>query len=226
MAHIFDDDSPRAATMNDRERGRLLGILHEICLDRGNSDLREFAMTQAALALHATWEQVADASGVSQDAARDRYGALRRRFAPPGAPAVFGPFVSVPPVPRDEPETIPAIFVPIRDNCPGMTPSRIADLQRMLNDMVAVMFGDVVEGKFITLPPGAKVVLPSHPGREWIRVPPEMTGPNYERIVTARREWGQVWPGLECLLSSFGGVNEDAQATIVLRLARPAEDSR
>ena len=83
MAHILDDDSPRAATMNDRERGRLLGILHEICLDRGNSDLREFAMTQAALALHATWEQVADASGVSQDAARDRYGALRRRFAPP-----------------------------------------------------------------------------------------------------------------------------------------------
>ena len=64
----------------------------------------------------------------------------------------------------DEPAiTVPAIFVPLRD-VPGMTPSRMADLQRMLNDMPAVMFGDVVDGKFIVLPVGAKI-LPAHPGR-------------------------------------------------------------
>lgn len=222
MAHILDDDSPRAATMNDRERGRLLGILHEICLDRGNSDLREFAMTQAALALHATWEQVADASGVSQDAARDRYGALRRRFAPPGAPAVFGPFVSVPPVPRDEPETVPAIFVPIRGNCPGMTPRRPDDLQRMLNDMVAVMFGDVVDGKFVTLPPGAKI-LPAHPGREWIRLPSILADGGHQ-ITRAGRGWVQAWPGLECCVSSFGCAKEHAHTIISFRLT-PADGS-
>ena len=138
-------------------------------------------------------------------------------------PVPFSAFACAGPPPPNKP-SVPAIFVPLRD-VPGMTPSRMADLQRMLNDMPAVMFGDVVDGKFIVLPVGAKI-LPAHPGREWIKVPPEMTDPHYERIVTARREWGQVWPGLECLLSSFGGVNEDAQATIVLRLARPAEDSR
>ena len=221
MAHILDDDSPRAATMNDRERGRLLGILHEICLDRGNSDLREFAMTQAALALHATWEQVADASGVSQDAARDRYGALRRRFAPPGAPAVFGPFVSVPPVPRDEPETVPAIFVPIRDNCPGMTPSRIADLQRMLNDMVAVMFGDVVEGKFITLPPGAKVVLPSHPGREWVKVPDVIAGGGHQ-YTRISKEWTEAWPGFQC---RYGGSDSGPDFALINFRLTPADGS-
>jgi hypothetical protein len=110
VAHILDDDFPRSAAMNDRERGRLLGVLHEICLDRANSDLREFAMTQAALALRATWEQVADAFGVSQDEARDRYAALRRRFGPlepePVAMTTAGPvpfshirgFVKVPDV--------------------------------------------------------------------------------------------------------------------------------
>ena len=128
------------------------------------------------------------------------------------------------PPPRGEPPAVPAIFVPTRD-VPGATPSRLADLQHVLN-AATIQFDGMVDGKFVPLPPGAKVVLPSHPGREWIRIPPVMADPHYERIVTARREWGQVWPGLECLLSSFGGVNEDAQATIVLRLARPAEDSR
>jgi hypothetical protein len=114
MAYILDDDPPRAATMNDRERGRLLGILHEIGLDRASSDLREFALTQAALALRATWEQVADASGVSQPQAQERYEALRKRFTPPeqvayttqgpvpAYPLNLPPACPVPPTPADE----------------------------------------------------------------------------------------------------------------------------
>lgn len=202
MAYILDDDPPRAATMNDRERGRLLGILHEIGLDRASSDLREFAMTQAALALRATWEQVADASRVSQQEARERYEVLRERFAPPAFP------LNLPPggmlgaaLNAGEPGSAPAIFVPTCD-VPGVSPSRLADLQHVLN-AATIPFDGLVDGRFVPLPPGAKV-LPAHPGRGWIKTPDEMTDPRYNRIIRATEEWAEAIPGLQCRLSSPG----------------------
>ena len=123
------------------------------------------------------------------------------------------------PVPLDEPVT-PAIFVPLRDFSLPIVPAPVRSVQDALNE-AARATGNIVDGKFVVLPQGAKI-LPAHPGRGWMRLPDEMTSPHYNRIVQAGREWGQVWPGLECRLGSFGGVNDDAYATISLRLT-PAE---
>jgi hypothetical protein len=198
VAHIVDDDSPRAVTMNERERDRLLRILHEMSLDQAAQDRREFAMTQAALALSATWEQVADAFGVSQDEARDRYAALCRRFGPePAYPLNLPPGG---PVPLDGPAT-PAIFVPLR-NVAGATPKRIRELQDML-DLAVSMSGNLVDGKFAVLPAGAKI-LPAHPGREWVNVG-LMAEPGNTRVFVATEEWGDVVPGLQCRLRATIG---------------------
>jgi hypothetical protein len=63
-----------------------------------------------------------------------------------------GTFTPVQPVPADEPaEVIPAIYVPLRDDA-DVTPSRMADIAHMLTHVAP----DVIAGKFIVLPPGAK----------------------------------------------------------------------
>jgi hypothetical protein len=98
--------------------------------------------------------------------------------------------------------TAPAIFVPIRD-VPGATPTRMREVQEALNH-AARATGDLVEGKFVTLPPGAEVV-PAHPGREWIRViPPMLAGSGCTRIMRATDEWADVVPGLQCRLRCIG----------------------
>lgn len=51
-----------------------------------------------------------------------------------------------------------------------------------------------------------------------VALPTEMAQPDYVRIFKARRDWEDVWPGLQCCLSSFGGGNETAWASVRFRL--------
>ena len=71
------------ATMNDRERERLLADLKALQGERSSIDHREYAFIQAARALGATWDRIADALSLnSPQAAQQRYQALGRRIGP------------------------------------------------------------------------------------------------------------------------------------------------
>jgi hypothetical protein len=93
-----------------------------------------------------------------------------------------------------------AIFVPLRDTGLTLAPAQVRSVQDALNE-AARMTGNLVDGKFVTLPPGTKI-LPAHPGREWIKIPAEMANPGSYRHARISREWTEVWPGMEC---RYGG---------------------
>ena len=121
-------------------------------------------------------------------------------------------------VPPNKPAT-PAIFVPVRD-VPGATPGRLADLQHVLN-AAAIPFDGMVDGKFIPLPPGAKVVLPSHPGREWVKVPDVIAGGGHQ-YTRISKEWTEAWPGFQC---RYGGSDSGPDFALINFRLTPADGS-
>ena len=123
------------------------------------------------------------------------------------------------PPPRGEPPAVPAIFVPTRD-VPGATPGRLADLQHVLN-AAAIPFDGMVDGKFIPLPPGAKVVLPSHPGREWVKVPDVIAGGGHQ-YTRISKEWTEAWPGFQC---RYGGSDSGPDFALINFRLTPADGS-
>ena len=77
MAHILPDQprpEPAAGLPG------ILGALRQTGPERVSLDRREFAFIQAASALGATWDQIADALGHHYPSRR--YDELRERFAP------------------------------------------------------------------------------------------------------------------------------------------------
>ena len=141
-----------------------------------------------------------------------------RHCPAPTFPEPSGPFSRTGSVSLEIPVT-PAIFVPTRD-VPGATPSRLADLQHVLN-AATIPFDGMVDGKFYPLPPGSKI-LPAHPGPGWIRVPDEMTGPHYSRIVRVTTEWTEAWKGLQVRWN--GAWEGEPAASIELRLTPAGND--
>lgn len=116
-------------------------------------------------------------------------------------------------------QATPAIFVPVRD-VPGATPGRLADLQHVLN-AAAIPFDGMVDGKFIPLPPGAKVVLPSHPGREWVKVPDVIAGGGHQ-YTRISKEWTEAWPGFQC---RYGGSDSGPDFALINFRLTPADGS-
>ena len=80
MAHILPD--PSGATFNDRERDNLLTALKALRSERFSIDHREYALTQGARALGATWEQIGDALDRYAQEAEKRYKELEERIGP------------------------------------------------------------------------------------------------------------------------------------------------
>ena len=119
------------------------------------------------------------------------------------------------PVPPNKPVT-PAIFVPLRDVGVPIVPGQVRAVQDMLNEAARVT-GNLVDGKFVVLPVGAKI-LPAHPGREWVNVGLMAESGNV-RVFVATDEWGDVVPGLQCRLRSIG------EQSLSFRLT-PADGSR
>ena len=77
MAHILTGESRPEPTAG---QPGILAALKALRSERFSIDHREFAFIQAARALGATWDQIADALGHGDP--EQRYTELRERFAP------------------------------------------------------------------------------------------------------------------------------------------------
>lgn len=126
--------------------------------------------------------------------------------------STFGPVSPIAPVPADGQATMPAIYVPLRADA-HVTPSRIADIQHMLTYVAP---GEV-EGKFVVLPPGARVVKTFKPEGPCIEVPAEMSSANYQHLSRVGRTWREIFPGLQCYVQNRPP-EEDGTVTLCLRL--------
>lgn len=119
-------------------------------------------------------------------------------------PVPFSAFARAGSAPATGPETVSAIFVPLRDTGLTVTPSQILSVEAALN-RAAQSTGNLVDGKFAVLPVGAKI-LPAHPGCEWVRViPPMIPDPGSTRIMRATGEWADVVPGFQCRVPFCAG---------------------
>ena len=78
VAHIIREPGTPDASQAD-----ILAALAALQGERFSADHREYALMQGALALGATWEQVAGAAGLdSPQAAQQRYDRLEKRIGP------------------------------------------------------------------------------------------------------------------------------------------------
>lgn len=134
----------------------------------------------------------------------------------------FPPFPFLPPMPtgrtgprrweypvgglsvREEPGDGEAMFVPVRD---GTSPEQVRWLQEHLNE--------VAGGRFIVLPPGAKV-LPAGRDRLTVRLPAYLAREDHEQHAVIGEEWQEVFPGLQARLAC-PGTNAAGMPTVFVR---------